>query len=256
MATPMTKRGWRNRITFLRRRAVAGDLASIRDLGLDLLDGIQDKKGRTIVRRNPRAAFRLLRRAAQMGDVMATSSVGYAYDHGLGTNCDRRQALRWYRRAADMGSTAATTNIATIYRDARKFRLAFLWWKRSADMNDGDAMVDVGYCYQYGIGVRRNPLLARRMLRRASISGSITEYGREEALYHLALEFIDRGKVHLAIPLLSRAAADGDFPEASSVMEQIRSKSAPVPCRCRRHIYKHLPGHAKCPYHFHSGRSR
>lgn len=246
------KRRGRNRIESGRRQAVGEDVASIRDLGLNLLEGIQDKQGRTVVRRNPLKAFRLLHQAALMGDITAASSVGYAYDRGLGTKRDVRQALRWYRRAADMGSTTAATNIATIYRDARKLKLALQWWERSAEMGDGDAAVDVGYCYLYGIGVGRSPVLARRMLKRASISKDLSEYGREEALYLRALEFMDNGKTRLAIPLLARAAADGDFPEAASVLKQIQSGAAVVPCRCRRHIHKHLPGHAKCPLHSHS----
>jgi len=32
-------------------------------------------------------------------------------------------------------------------------------------MGDGDAAVNVDYCYQYGIGARRNLLLARRTFR-------------------------------------------------------------------------------------------
>ena len=247
------KRHGRDRVESRRRQAVGEDIASIRDLGLNLLEGIQDKQGRTVVRRNPLKAFRLLHQAALMGDVMAASSVGYAYDRGLGTKRDVRQALHWYRRAADMGSPTAATNTATIYRDARKFRLAFQWWKRSAEMNDDDAAVDAGYCYLYRIGVRRSPVLARRMLKRASASRDISEYGREEALYLRALDFIDNGKTRLATPLLARASADGDFPEAASVLKQIRSGAAVVPCRCRRHIHKHLPGHAKCPLHSRSG---
>ena len=34
-------------------------------------------------------------------------------------------------------------------------------------MNDADAAVDMGYCYQYGIGTRRDPVRAKRMFKRA-----------------------------------------------------------------------------------------
>lgn len=120
---------------------------------------------------------------------------------------------------------------------------------RAAGMGDGDAAVNVGYCYKYGIGARRHLLLARRMFRRALTSSYISESGREEAMYHLAVSLVNDGKIRLALPLLVCAAADGDYPEATSLLKQIRSKGDILPCRCRRDIYKHLPGHAKCPQH-------
>jgi TPR repeat protein len=113
-------------------------------------------------------------------------------------------------------------------------------------MNDGDAAVDAGYCYQYGIGARKNAANAKRMFRRAIGSDNITANGREAALYHLAIQFVDEGKAPLGIPLLERAAADNDFPEATSVLTQIRAVGDYVPCRCRRFIKKTALGHTKC----------
>ena len=215
-----------------------------------LQDGAQDKRGRAIVRRNPAAAFRLYQRAVeQSGGSTGAGQLGYAYDVGMGTKPDKRLALRWYRRAVRGGDYLAACNMATVYRDNRKFGLMFKWYMRAAGTGDGDAAVSVGYCHQYGIGTRRNILLARRMFRRALISKNICELGREEAMYHLAVLFFDEGKVRLALPLLERAAADGDYPEAISLLYQIRSKLGALPCRCCRGLYKHLPGQAKCPQH-------
>jgi len=220
------------------------------DLGTWLQDGLQDKYGRAIVRRNPAAAFRLyLRAVAESGGKAGAQLLAYAYDVGVGTKPDKQLALRWYHRAARDGDSLAASNMATVYRDDRKFRLMFRWWMRAVAMGDGGSAVNVGYCYQYGIGTRRNLLLARRMFRRALTSRAISESGREEAMYHLAVSFVDDGKIRLALPLLVCAAADVDYPEAMSLLNQIRSKGDILPCRCRRGIYKHLPGHAKCPQH-------
>jgi hypothetical protein len=54
---------------------------------------------------------------------------------------------------------------------------------------------------KYGIGTGKNSANAKRMFRRAIGSGNITDYGREEAMYHLAIQFIDEGRLWLAIPL-------------------------------------------------------
>jgi hypothetical protein len=102
---------------------------------------------------------------------------------------------------------------------------------------------------KYGIGTGKNSANAKRMFRRAIGSGNITDYGREEAMYHLAIQFIDEGRLWLAIPLLKRATADDDFPEAASVLNQIKTKSDCIPCRCKRFINKKLRGHTKCLLH-------
>jgi TPR repeat protein len=192
------------------------------DLGLSLLEGIQDRNGRSLVRRNSRAAVAWFRQAAKRGDITAVSSLGHAYDVGLGT---------------------------TVYRDAGKARLAFQWRRRAAGTRDGDAAVDVGYCYQYGIGTRKNSANAKRMFRRAISSRNITPYGRETAMYSLAVQWVDEGKRKLALPLLKRATADGDFPEATSVLDQLKTHSDYTSCRCRRFIHQHLRSHATCALH-------
>jgi TPR repeat protein len=249
MLRSLTKRGWRDHMTLLRRQADAGEASAMTDLGLNLLEGIQDRKGRSIIHRNPRAAVNWFRQAALRGDSTAASSLGYAYNVGVGIKRNVALAIRWYRQAARSGSSTATYNLATVYRDAGKARLAFQWWKRAADMHDGDAAVDVGYGYQYGIGTRKNAANAKRMYRHAIAAKDISQFGREEAMYHLALQFIDEGKRWLAFPLLQRASADDDFPEAASVLNQLRTKSDYEPCRCKRFINKQLRGHTKCSLH-------
>ena len=192
------KPNWGRVIAGLRRDVAAGNAAAMTELAITINDGIRDAKGRILVRRNAPYGFRLLRRAVKSGDENAAGSLGYAYDIGQGTKRNVAQAIRWYRQAARSGDSTATSNLATVYRDAGKAALAFQWWKRAVDMRDGDAAVDVGYCYQYGIGTRKNTPNAKRMFRRAIASRDITQYGREAAMYHLALQFIDEGKPHLA----------------------------------------------------------
>ena len=153
---------------------------------------------------------------ARGGDTSAACSVGYAYDVGVGIRRNEREALRWYRRAYRDGSSTAANNISTIYRDRREFRRSFQWMTRAVRLGDGDAAVAVGYRAQYGIGTRKNIALARRIFRRAMRSKDITGYGREEAMYHMALTYLDEEKREQALPLLRRASVDRDYPEAQS----------------------------------------
>jgi len=243
------KQNWPRIVARLQRRVAAGDVAATTDLGLNLLDGIQDRSGRCLLRRNSRYAVRLLRRAAESNDPTATGSLGYAYDVGRGIAQNKTEALRWYRRAVRLGDSSAASNASTVYRDRGQLPRAHRWMMRAAAMGDGDAAGDAGYSYLYGIGVRRNIHSARLMLGRALRSRNISGYGREEALYNLAIAHVDSGHPSLAIPFLERACTDGDYPEAAALLAQIRAKSALTPCRCRRFINRRLRGHARCVQH-------
>lgn len=252
-AMRVRKTDWSRRVARLRWRATTGDIAATRDLALTLLDGIQDRQGRSLVRRNSAYAVRLLQRAAEDGDSAAAASLGYAYGVGKGVRRDGALAIKWDRRAAEQGEPIAVANLAAEYRRQGNLRLAHRWFLRATEMGDGDAALDAGYDYLHGIGVRRDLSSARLMLRRAVQSRCVTQYGREEALYSLALAEIDGGRPDRAIPLLRKANADNDYPEAASLLAQIRAKADLKPCLCRRHLSKHLPGHATCPLHATNG---
>jgi tetratricopeptide (TPR) repeat protein len=218
-------------------------------LGLTLFEGIQDYAGKHLVRPDPKAAVRWFRIAADRKDPTSAGALGYAYDVGIGTRRNAALAKSWYRKATKWGSSTAAANLATVYRDTGKATLALRWWRKAAAMSDGDAMVDIGYCYLYGIGTRSNPAKARRALQRAIASNNITEYRREEAMYHLAITSMDAGNARAAVSLLKAANTDADYPEAANALAQIRSAEPFVPCRCRRRINKHLRGHASCLLH-------
>jgi uncharacterized protein len=194
-----------------------------------------------------------VRRAAESGDPTAAGALGYAYDVGQGIRCDKGLALKWYRRAGRMGNTVAASNIATIFRDGGNLRRAHQWLLRTVEMGDADAAVSAGYGYLYGIGVRRDLNSARRMFRRALKDSDTSSYGREEALYNLAIAHVDSGNPGRAIAFLERANEDGDYPEAAALLAQIIAKAELKPCRCRRHLNKHLCGHANCPQHSANG---
>lgn len=250
----MTKSHWRRRTALLRRKSAAGDTAAALDLALDLLDGIQDRQGHSVVRRNSPYAVRLLQYAAEHGESRAATMLAYAYDVGQGIPRNVALAVKWYHRAIRQGENSAAANLATVYRDKGNLRRAHHWHLRAMKMGDGDAAVDTGYDYLYGIGVRKDLRLAQRMFQSALQSTNISQLGREEALYHLAVAEIDHGRARLAIPLLRTANKDGDYPEAASLLAEFESNTALTPCRCRRALNKNLRGHAKCPQHPTNGR--
>lgn len=156
-----------------------------------------------------------------------------------------------WRPAASKDDSMAMSNVAAAYRIMGNLRLSFRWFKRAADFGDGDAMVESGYCYQHGAGVRRNTGLAEAAYHAAIRSKYITPFAREEAMYHLATLLIQcHPKTwHRTVrSLLRRANADNDYPQASALLCSLTNGQATKVCVCRRGLMRRL-AILKCPIH-------
>jgi TPR repeat protein len=159
------------------------------------------------------------------------------------------------------GDVLIPGNIAAIYRMAGNRRRAFEWWQRAAVVrDDGSASLELGYCYQYGIGVRRDERAACAAYRAAVHPQWINEYSREEALYHLAVAYLDldngqRGR-RRAVKLLREATADGDYPQAADLLDRLERSGPLSVCRCRRGLRRSLGGKTQCALHSRATRRR
>ena len=143
------------------------------------------------------------------------------------------------------------SNTAAAYRILGNFRLAARWYKRASEKGDGDAMTDWGYCLQHGVGVRRDEEMAERVYRSAIACKWITDFSREEAMYHLAVLLIGRQSAssrRAAARLLSAADADGDYPQAEALLRTVGSADVREICICRRHLRPRL-ARRQCPLH-------
>ncbi len=150
--------------------------------------------------------------------------------------------------------SCAENNLAAIYRELGNRKRAFFWWKRAVETwGDGDSLLEMGYCYQYGIGISLNKGKATQSYWKAILSNNCTEYGREEAKYHLAIALLDTGKNSISKrtvkKLLKEAAADGDFPQAAGLLQQLEGNVQSPPCRCRRGLLRSLGGANQCRLH-------
>lgn len=163
-----------------------------------------------------------------------------------------KKAILDLKKRLRRGNPTAANNIAATYRQIGNNRRAFHWWQQAASPQDGDACLEVGYCFQYGIGTRRNMPAAIRSYRAALATSHICEYGREEAQYHLAIALLDSGTCRSrqeVLHLLQQAAKDGDFSQAAELLEQLDSALPLRVCRCRRGLQRRLGGKAHCPLH-------
>lgn len=165
-------------------------------------------------------------------------------------NREKQYIRKWLPKAV-RGDITAMSNVAAAYRILENFRLAANWYRRASEQRDGDALTEWGYCLQHGIGIRKDDKAAEQAYRAAIRSEWITDYCREEAMYHLAVLLLSRRSAvsrRAAASLLRVAFADGDYPQAEALLRIVESADIRDICVCRRHL---RPGLARrhCPMH-------
>jgi TPR repeat protein len=98
---------------------------------------------------NLKSGFRLLLRAAKLGDYEAQHNLGYTYDVGLGVRPNRPAAMFWYKEAYrnGRGGGPPANNIGTIFRDEQNYPEAVRWFRRAAKYGDVDANLELAKIY-------------------------------------------------------------------------------------------------------------
>lgn len=146
-----------------------------------------DKAKAALDRKDYTEAMRWYRLAADQGNTVAQTHVGYLYEKGLGVPRDYAQALLWYRRAADRGHAAAQRNLGSFYQQgigvAQDYAEAMRWYRLAADQGNPGAQTNVGYLYEKGLGVAQNYAEAIRWYRLAADQGEATAQNNIGVLY-------------------------------------------------------------------------
>jgi hypothetical protein len=79
---------------------------------------------------------RWYRKAANQGIAFAQNELGYAYDVGKGVPQDHAEAARWYRKAANQGLAASQNNLGVLYADGKgvpqDYAEAYFWGNLAA----------------------------------------------------------------------------------------------------------------------------
>lgn len=159
--------------------------------------------------------------------------------------------IRKWRAKAARGDCVAMSNVAAAYRILENFRLAARWYQKAAEHGDGDALTDWGYCLQHGLGIRKDTRAAERAYRAAIRSPWITDYGREEAMYHLAVLLLRKQSTssrRAAVTLLRAASADKDYAQAETLLQMAGLAGVRNVCICRRRLRPRL-AKRQCPLH-------
>jgi TPR repeat protein len=129
------------------------------------------------VERDETKALALFREAADSGDVRAMNRLGDSYVHGVGGKIDLDEAFRLFTKAVDAGNLDALGNLGVLYAngdspdhkpDPKK---AVDLWKRGVDKQNAFCTWLYARSVENGIGVAKNPLLARSLYKQAAEAG-------------------------------------------------------------------------------------
>lgn len=130
---------------------------------------------------NDEVACRYYRLAYEQGYVASANSLGALYLTGRGVPADPQEAVRLFRKAAEAGHGAGAFNLAMRYLDGEGVlpdaAVAAQWLeKAAADGNSQStasmAKLQLGYLYEEGRGVERDPVKALHLYEEAGATNA------------------------------------------------------------------------------------
>jgi hypothetical protein len=165
------------------------------------------------------------RSAANQGDPVAQTRLGWLYREGNGVGRDHEQARLWFTQAALQGNSGGQFSLGTLYEHGRGVPRnpaeAARWYRLAADQGHAGAQNNLGWLYQNGQGLPRDPAEAARWYRLAA------DQGQPDALGNLGLLHLHGQGVPLnpaeGERLLRQAAAYGDR-EAGEIVRQLEAE--------------------------------
>ena len=162
---------------------------------------------------------------AKKGDAKAQNEVGAMYYKGQYVKQDYEEALQWWARAAKQGEVKAIGNMGVCYRlghgiaqDSLKSiqlyaksikdgnKALFEQNIKLAENNDVFASVLLGYCYQKGVGTKKDGNKMVGYFKKAANLNSV------DAQRELALCYLNAQHPEEAIVWFKRGADNGDLP--------------------------------------------
>ncbi len=201
---------------WLDRAAEKGSLDAQMLLGMAYFSGAKLPK-------DPQLASKYLLRAAQQEHVdsslqssqaLAQYFIASMYEQGRGLEESHDKAIQFLQLAANNGSPAAQFDLAALYNDGSvgisvdKVRACQLFQK-AADQGYVRAMHNVGYCYQVGIGSKKDDGKAVEYYTKAAEGGST------RSQRNLGILFGQLGQAEKAYFWLRVAESSGDTDEKS-----------------------------------------
>jgi TPR repeat protein/predicted Ser/Thr protein kinase len=128
-------------------------------------------KGRG-VKKNPQKAEDLYRKAALNGDVEGQHSLAMMHFKGEGIPKNSREAFKWLYTAATRGYAKSQYFLAICYLEGRGAKKDFTrsrkWLHEAANQGDTNALQNIGWMHQNGVGVEINREKAKYYFEKAA----------------------------------------------------------------------------------------
>jgi TPR repeat protein len=116
--------------------------------------------------------------AAKSGNYSATNTLGYFYEHGIGTEKCFDTAIFLYKKAAKHGDMCACANLGVVYCNKGLFRWAKFWLTRAISLGDADSALTLAKLY---LEKGRNIQEAKKLLNIAARSEHLDVESKNEA---------------------------------------------------------------------------
>ncbi|HLY18551.1 MAG TPA: serine/threonine-protein kinase [Bryobacteraceae bacterium] len=122
-------------------------------------------------------AVPLFRQAADLGGTCGMTALGeYYLEEVNDAPRDGKEALRWFRKAGDAGDAAAMLQVGACYElgvgAAADDQVAATWYGKAAGRGNAAAMFNLGQMYESGRGVTRDLEKARDMYIKSAAAGN------------------------------------------------------------------------------------
>jgi TPR repeat protein len=115
------------------------------------------------------------RKAAEAGEPLGMTNLGYVYENGYGVEKDHKEAITWYRKAAEAGDAQGMNNLGYMYGNGygvdKDYKQAVIWYRKAATAGKASGMANLGYMYVNGLGVDKDYKQAVAWYRKAAEAG-------------------------------------------------------------------------------------
>ena len=133
-------------------------------------------------------------------------------------------ATELYQKGIEKGISFAAINLATIYRDKNEFEKAFELYQVAQKLGKTN-LIELAYCYHYGIGTKQNKYLALEIFQKIVNDNSENrncEFEIENANYYIGNYYLEGEIVEKSIKTareyFNNANADNDHRNANELL--------------------------------------
>ena len=184
------------------------------------------------IQRDAKKALTLFCRCASLGDPKAEFSAAELYFEGdEGIQRDVPLAMSLYEKSADKGYAPAMEKrsrifaaVATVYHRANelfreeKYEDAIKKYLLAAEMGHGGAICNLGYCYQKGLGCKKDLKRAMAFYRRGILEG------KPAAKYNMGLCYLRNEGVRFDPKRAEELLYGSGMPDAEKLIAEMRNR--------------------------------